>query len=78
MICVYFMMGGPEGSAKSGFMERPGIEPATPWFTRHRLITYTTAASSKKNCGIPGYKPVPSGWFNWSYSDLTVQQSLAN
>ena len=49
MICVYFMMGAPEGSTESGFMERSGIEPATPWFTRHRLITYTTAASSKND-----------------------------
>ena len=25
--------------------EKPGIEPATPGFTRHRFIPYTTAAS---------------------------------
>ena len=24
------MTGTPEGSTKSGFMEKPGIEPATP------------------------------------------------
>ena len=29
MICVYFMTGAPEGSTESGFMEKPGIEPAT-------------------------------------------------
>ena len=29
-MCVYFMMGTPEGSTESGFMEKPGIEPATP------------------------------------------------
>ena len=34
-----------------------------PWFTRHRFIPYTTAASSKPFCGFPGYKPVPPGWF---------------
>ena len=28
-LCVYFMVGTPEGSTKSGFMEKPGIEPAT-------------------------------------------------
>ena len=31
-LCVYYMTGTPEGSTKSGFMEKPGIEP---WFTRH-------------------------------------------
>ena len=29
-LCVYFMTGIPEGSTKSGFMEKPLIEPATP------------------------------------------------
>ena len=29
-LCVYFMTGTPEGSTESGFMEKPGIEPATP------------------------------------------------
>ena len=31
MICVfiYYMTGTPEGSTESGFMEKPGIEPAT-------------------------------------------------
>ena len=27
--------------------KKPEIEPATPWFTRHRFIPYTTAASFK-------------------------------
>ena len=27
---VYLMTGTPEGSTESGFMEKPGIEPATP------------------------------------------------
>ena len=38
MICVYYMTGAPEGSPKvvlCGYMEKPGIEPATPGFTRH-------------------------------------------
>ena len=31
MICVcYYMTGTPEGSTKSGFMEKPEIEPAIP------------------------------------------------
>ena len=25
-LCVYYMTGTPEGSPKSGFMEKPGIE----------------------------------------------------
>ena len=29
-LCVYFMTGTPEGSTERGFMEKPGIEPATP------------------------------------------------
>ena len=29
-LCVYFMTGTPEGSSESDFMEKPGIEPATP------------------------------------------------
>ena len=29
-LCVYFMTGTPGGSTESGFMEKPGIEPATP------------------------------------------------
>ena len=29
-LCVYFTTGTPEGSTESGFMEKPGIEPATP------------------------------------------------
>ena len=29
-LCVYYMTGTLEGSTESGFMEKPGIEPATP------------------------------------------------
>ena len=29
-LCVYFMTGTPECLTESGFMEKPGIEPATP------------------------------------------------
>ena len=29
-LCIYYMTGTPEGSTESGFMEKPGIEPATP------------------------------------------------
>ena len=29
-LCVYYMTGTPKGSTECGFMEKPGIEPATP------------------------------------------------
>ena len=29
-LCVYYMTGTPEGSTKSDFMEKSGIESATP------------------------------------------------
>ena len=29
-LCVYYMTGTPEGSTEGGFMEKPGMEPATP------------------------------------------------
>ena len=36
------MTGTPEGSTESGFMEKPGIEPATPGLQGIALINYTT------------------------------------
>ena len=42
-LCVYYMTGTPEGSTESGFMEKPGIEPATPGLQGIALIHYTTA-----------------------------------
>ena len=39
------MTGTPEGPTKSGFMEKPGIEPATPGLQGIALIHYTTGAS---------------------------------
>ena len=41
-VCVYYMTGTPEGSTESGFMEKPGIEPATPGLQGIALIHYTT------------------------------------
>ena len=62
-ICVGFITGTPEGSTESGFMEKPGFEPATPGLQGIALIHYTTAASKRfLFCGFPGYKPVPPGW----------------
>ena len=47
-MCVYYMTGTPEGSTESGFMEKPGIEPATPGLQGIALIHYTTGASLHK------------------------------
>ena len=48
-LCVYYMTGAPEGSPKvvlwGFFMEKPGIEPATPGLQGIALIHYTTGAS---------------------------------
>ena len=44
-LCVYYMTGTPEGSTESGFMEKPGIEPATPGLQGIALIHYTMGAS---------------------------------
>ena len=48
-LCVYYMTGTPEGSTESGFMEKPGIEPATPGLQGIALIHYITGASQKEN-----------------------------
>ena len=48
-LCVYYMTGTPEGSTESGFMEKPGFEPATPGLQGIALIHYTTGAC----VGIP-------------------------
>ena len=43
-LCVYYMTGTHEGSTESGFMEKPGIEPATPGLQGIARIHYTTGA----------------------------------
>ena len=43
-IFVGFITGTPKGSPKAVFMEKPGIEPATPGLQGIALIHYTTAA----------------------------------
>ena len=43
-LCVYYMTGN-EDSTESVFMEKPGIEPATPGLQGIALIHYTTGAS---------------------------------
>ena len=50
MICVFInMTGTPEGSSKSGFMEKLGIEPATPGLQVIALIYYTTGLLCSHN-----------------------------
>ena len=44
-LCVYYMTGTAEGSTESGFMEKPGIEPATPGLQGIALIHYTSGPS---------------------------------
>ena len=46
------MTGTPEGSTESDFMEKPGIEPATPGLQGIALIHYTTGASQDVSCTI--------------------------
>ena len=46
-MCVYYKTGTPEGSTESGFMEKPGIEPATAGLQGIVLIHYTTGASDR-------------------------------
>ena len=41
------MTGTPEGSTESGFMEKPGIEPATPGLQGIALIHYITDVHPK-------------------------------
>ena len=42
------MSGTPIGSPKVFFMDKPGIEPATPGLQGIALIPYTTAASPRE------------------------------
>ena len=53
------MTGAPEGSPKvvlCGFMEKPGIEPATPGLQGIALIHYTTGASQHASDFSPVFK----------------------
>ena len=44
-IVCWFYAGNTQRLTESGFMEKPGIEPATPGLQGIALIPYTTAAS---------------------------------
>ena len=57
------MTGAPEGSPKvvlCGFMEKAGIEPATPGLQGIALIHYTTGASLTF-CGFPWVETSTAG-----------------
>ena len=55
-MCVYYMTGTPEGSTKSWFMVKLGIEPATPGLQGIALIHYTTTPPfSGKPLTLEGY-----------------------
>ena len=47
-VFFYYMTGTPQGSTESGFMEKSGIEPATPGLQGIALIHYTTGVESSK------------------------------
>ena len=64
MICVFInMTGTPEGSTESGFMEKPGIEPATPGLQGIAHIHYTTAASHSHHLDQSISIFMVAGWY---------------
>ena len=56
-LCVYYMTGTPEGSTESDFMEKPGIEPATPGLQGIALIHYTTGYNQSFPKLTPAHPP---------------------
>ena len=69
-LCVYYMTGTPEGSTESGFMEKPGFEPATPGLQGIALIHYTTGASNIEVAFITA--SVPRGIYSLAQSFANV------
>ena len=47
-IVCWFYVDNTQRLTESGFMEKPGIEPATPGLQGIALIPYTTAASQQQ------------------------------
>ena len=45
MICVFFYDGNSRRLNRKWFYGEAGNRTCDPWFTRHRFIPYTTAAS---------------------------------
>ena len=77
MICVLInMTGTPVGSTESGFMEKPGIEPATPGSQGIALIHYTTGASR----GLGGFSNYMGRWCStkgWCFTWVVCIYSFA-
>ena len=70
------MTGTPEGSTESGFMEKPGIEPATPGLQGIALIHYTTGASLKFRKWVEN---LPEVYLKFSIiTDYKVQLFVSN
>ena len=61
-MCVLVFDGNTQSITESGFMEKLGIEPATPGLQGIGLSP-TPRRLLKTVCGFPGYKPVPPGSF---------------
>ena len=58
-LCVNYMTGTPEGSTKSGFMEKPGIKPATPGLQGIALIHYTMGGGGRGLLEEDNFSMVP-------------------
>ena len=74
ILCVYYMTGTPEGSTESSFMEKPGIEPATPGLQGIALIHYTTGASQTDGQTDPHSKYSAHLWVVKSYKNWKPYQ----
>ena len=61
------MTGTPEGSTESGFVEKPGIKPATPGLQGIALIHYTTGASQFNYMWVVGFSPNLLTWVGGWY-----------
>ena len=73
MICVFInMTGTPEGLTKSGFMEKPGIEPETPGLQSIALIHFTTGASLIT--WVVGFSPNLITWVVGIYSSAKLKK----
>ena len=56
----WFYDGNTQRLTESGFMEKPGIKPATPG-----LQDIGLSPTQQTFCGFPWYKPVPPGWLKF-------------
>ena len=66
------MTGTPEGSTESDFMEKPGIEPATPGLQGIALIHYTMGSSLKATKTFCGFSLGSNQYWAGRVYDLCV------